>query len=97
MIGAAKRLADLGHDFGGGLHETEVEYLITHEFTRSADDILWRRCKLGLHLCATARDALAEALARRGLIPARWERTPMLPAGCAARPWDHLLESPCAP
>ena len=36
-------------DWGGGLSEPEVRYLFTHEWARSADDILWRRTKIGLH------------------------------------------------
>jgi len=33
----------LGRDYGGGLAQCEVDYLIRHEWARSADDILWRR------------------------------------------------------
>ena len=40
----------LGQDFGAGLSEAEIRYLIAHEFARSADDIVWRRSKLGLRL-----------------------------------------------
>ncbi len=40
--------AGLGDDFGHGLTAAEVDYLITHEWARSTDDILWRRSKLGL-------------------------------------------------
>lgn len=43
-------LRDLGRDFGGGLYEAEVIYLVRHEFAGSAEDILWRRTKLGLTL-----------------------------------------------
>jgi glycerol-3-phosphate dehydrogenase len=43
-------LGDLGEDFGAGLHAREVEYLVTNEWALTADDILWRRTKLGLHL-----------------------------------------------
>jgi glycerol-3-phosphate dehydrogenase len=39
----------LGHHFGGPLYAVEVEYLINHEWARSAADILWRRSKKGLH------------------------------------------------
>ncbi|MBC7636867.1 MAG: glycerol-3-phosphate dehydrogenase, partial [Acetobacteraceae bacterium] len=39
-----------GQDFGAGLSEAEIRYLIVHEFARSADDIVWRRSKLGLRL-----------------------------------------------
>ncbi len=46
----AQNLKTLGRDFGGGLYEAEVLYLIKHEFARTVEDILWRRSKLGLHL-----------------------------------------------
>jgi glycerol-3-phosphate dehydrogenase len=46
----ARGIADLGLSFGGGLSAAEVIYLIHHEYARSADDVLWRRSKLGLHL-----------------------------------------------
>ena len=42
--------AELGRNFGADLREAEVRYLITHEFAQSADDIVWRRSKLGLRL-----------------------------------------------
>ena len=42
-------IADLGEDLGEGLTEREVAYLVEQEWARSADDILWRRTKLGLH------------------------------------------------
>jgi len=48
----ASELADLGRDFGGGLYEAELRYLVEHEFARTAQDVLWRRGKLGLHLGA---------------------------------------------
>jgi glycerol-3-phosphate dehydrogenase len=48
MLQGASRLADLGVDLGEGLSEREVDYLVAHEWARSADDILWRRSKLGL-------------------------------------------------
>jgi glycerol-3-phosphate dehydrogenase len=41
---------DMGEDFGGGLHRSEVDYLVKHEWARTAEDILWRRTKLGLHV-----------------------------------------------
>jgi glycerol-3-phosphate dehydrogenase len=40
----------LGYNFGANLHQTEIDYLIEHEWACSADDILWRRTKLGLFL-----------------------------------------------
>ncbi|WP_062014338.1 glycerol-3-phosphate dehydrogenase [Aureimonas sp. AU4] len=47
---------DLGADLGHGLSEAELDYLIDHEWARNADDVLWRRSKLGLHF---ARDEAA--------------------------------------
>jgi glycerol-3-phosphate dehydrogenase len=39
---------DLGQDFGSGLYQREVEYLIEHEWATTAEDILFRRTKIGL-------------------------------------------------
>ena len=41
---------DLGKDYGGGVYQRELDYVQTHEFARTADDVLMRRTKLGLHL-----------------------------------------------
>ena len=58
ILGDARDLADLGRDFGGGLTEAEVVYLRDQEWARTADDVLWRRSKLGLHVPAGTRDRL---------------------------------------
>jgi glycerol-3-phosphate dehydrogenase len=50
ILGAAKTAKDLGRDFGAGLTEAELRWLITHEFARRAEDVVWRRSKLGLRL-----------------------------------------------
>lgn len=50
---------DPGRDFGGGLHQREVEYFIAHEWARSADDILWRRTKAGLAMTPAERESFA--------------------------------------
>ncbi|HWH80757.1 MAG TPA: glycerol-3-phosphate dehydrogenase [Burkholderiaceae bacterium] len=50
---------DLGAEVAPGLFEAELNYLHDHEWARSADDVLWRRSKLGLHLTPAARAALA--------------------------------------
>lgn len=44
--------ADLGEDFGGGVYEVEVRYLISREWARTADDVLWRRSRKGLRVSA---------------------------------------------
>jgi glycerol-3-phosphate dehydrogenase len=48
---------DLGRYFGASLFEAEARYLRAHEWARSADDVLYRRTKLGLHLNDAERDA----------------------------------------
>lgn len=62
IIGDARRLDDLGRDFGAGLTEAEVDYLRRAEWARSAADVLWRRTKLGLRLSAAQSAALADFL-----------------------------------
>lgn len=49
LLGDARTMEQLGHHFGGPLYQVEVDYLIAHEWARSAEDILWRRSKKGLH------------------------------------------------
>lgn len=49
VLGDALSLANLGEHFGAGLHRREVDYLRRHEWAVTAEDILWRRSKLGLH------------------------------------------------
>ncbi len=58
ILGDAQAAADLGHDFGATLTEAEVRWLMVHEFARTANDVLWRRSKLGLRLDAEQADAL---------------------------------------
>ncbi len=72
LLGRASSAEDLGERFGADLYEVEVDYLMRFEWARRADDVVWRRSKLGLRLSKeeTARlDAWmaerAEALAMR--------------------------------
>jgi glycerol-3-phosphate dehydrogenase len=58
LLGLAKSMADLGRNFGGDLHEAEVRYLIANEWAVTADDVLWRRTKRGLHLGAEEKASL---------------------------------------
>ncbi len=48
IFGDAENIDSLGRDFGSGLYEREVNYLIQEEWSRTSDDILFRRSKLGL-------------------------------------------------
>ena len=66
VLGAATGWADLGEDFGSGLTAAELGYLVTQEWARSAQDILWRRTKIGL-ICTPETERRVEAwLAARG-------------------------------
>jgi glycerol-3-phosphate dehydrogenase len=50
LLGSAKSIADLGQWFGATLTEREVKYLMSTEWALTAEDIVWRRSKLGLRL-----------------------------------------------
>ncbi len=64
LLGTAVTAQDLGPDLGGGLHTAEVDYLVHHEWARTAQDILYRRSKLGLHVPPGTSEALEAYLAR---------------------------------
>jgi glycerol-3-phosphate dehydrogenase len=64
-LGSARSLGDLGTHFGHGLTAAETDYLIASEWARSAEDVLWRRTKLGLHFDAAQTKALADYIAIR--------------------------------
>lgn len=49
LLGLAKSNADLGRNFGADLYEAEVRYLAENEWALTAEDVLWRRTKRGLH------------------------------------------------
>jgi glycerol-3-phosphate dehydrogenase len=53
VLGDASELEDLG----GGLSPREIDYLVTHEWATTAEDILWRRTKIGMH---TGAETLAK-------------------------------------
>jgi glycerol-3-phosphate dehydrogenase len=57
-LGLAASMADLGQSFGATLTEREVRYLMANEWARTADDVVWRRSKLGLRLSAAEVAAL---------------------------------------
>ena len=61
---------DLGKHFGAGLTEREVDYLVAEEWAQTADDILWRRTKCGLHMAQHEREAVERHLRRRVAVSA---------------------------
>jgi glycerol-3-phosphate dehydrogenase len=62
ILGDAQSLKDLGQDFGEGVYQAEIDYLKKYEWAETAEDILWRRTKLGLVLPQAAVDRLSSVL-----------------------------------
>ena len=69
LLSGVRDMRGLGAHFGGGLYEAEVGYLVDREWARTADDILWRRSKLGLHLSPEAAGKLSAWLERNAARP----------------------------
>lgn len=65
LLDGARSLAELGRDFGAGLYEREVAYLVDNEWAETAVDILWRRTKRGLHVPSETAASLEAWLAGR--------------------------------
>ncbi len=64
VLGAAQTSEALGTNFGGGLTQAEVDYLVDQEWARTAEDILYRRSKLGLHVPPGTAGAVDSYLSR---------------------------------
>ena len=58
-------MGSLGIHFGHGLTEAELRYLVEREWAMTAEDIMWRRTKLGLRLDAEQVAHIAEWLGER--------------------------------
>ena len=58
LLKGASNAADLGPAFGPDLTKAEVDYLVEHEWARTADDIMWRRTKAGLGMDKVAQASL---------------------------------------
>jgi glycerol-3-phosphate dehydrogenase len=76
ILGEARAAADLGRSFGADLTEAEVDHLIEREWALTAEDVLWRRSKLGLRFAPEETAALeahmrAAAVRRRSPAAAR--------------------------
>jgi D-erythritol 1-phosphate dehydrogenase len=53
-----------GEHYGAGLTEREVRYFMQHEWAQTAEDVLWRRTKCGLHMSEVERRRVAEVIGR---------------------------------
>ena len=65
VLGDAKTMPDLGQRISDDLYEREIEYFKDKEWATTAEDILWRRTKVGLHLSPAEQEkaaAMIEAL-----------------------------------
>ncbi len=67
VLGDAKSEDDLGHLFGWDLYQREVQWLMDHEYACTADDIIWRRSKLGLRLTQEEVASLEHWMQTEGL------------------------------
>ena len=63
VVGPASRVDTVGGRFGAELSTAEVRYLMRHEWAETADDVLWRRTKLGLQASAEQTAALERFMA----------------------------------
>jgi glycerol-3-phosphate dehydrogenase len=70
ILEGCRRMEDLGPVFGADLTQREVDYLMEAEWAATADDVLWRRSKLGLRLSAEQKANLADYMSRRAVAPA---------------------------
>ena len=75
ILEGARNAGDLGRDFGHTLTEAEVVWLMDREWAQTAQDVLWRRSKLGLRLSeAEAGELDAWMAARRAVAVERAEK-----------------------
>ncbi len=70
ILGDAKVMTDLGPVFGEDLTGAEVRYLMTNEWARFADDVLWRRSKLGMTMSSQDREALSQFMTQHAAVHA---------------------------
>jgi glycerol-3-phosphate dehydrogenase len=76
ILGSAKTMDALGEDFGAGLTRAEIDYMMSEEWAQTAEDVLWRRSKRGLHvppesaprIAAYMQAALAQPEERQALL-----------------------------
>ncbi|MFH0255738.1 glycerol-3-phosphate dehydrogenase [Vibrio rumoiensis] len=50
MLKGITNESDMGKHFGQDVYQCEIDYLLAHEYAYTAEDILWRRTKLGILL-----------------------------------------------
>lgn len=65
VLNGAAQASDLGQDFGATLTEAEVKWLMDNEYAQRAEDIVWRRSKLGLRMTPEQIETLDTWMATR--------------------------------
>ena len=65
VLNFARSREQLGETFGAGLSQVEIEYLMDREWAQCADDVVWRRSKLGLRMTAEELNAIDGFMSKR--------------------------------
>jgi glycerol-3-phosphate dehydrogenase len=68
IVRGARDARDWGETFGLDLTEREVRHLMEHEWAKTADDVLWRRSKLGLRMSGAEAQRLDDWMRAAGAI-----------------------------
>ena len=63
VLDDAQSMDELGPRFAGDLTAAEVRYMVENEWAQNADDVLWRRSKIGLKATAEEYAALDRFIA----------------------------------
>ncbi len=64
ILGDARSESDLGMAFGGGLYQIEADWLCQEEWAETAEDVLWRRTKAGLHMTSGQRKSVVDYISK---------------------------------
>ncbi len=67
ILDDAKSMNDLGIDFGSDLSQKEIDYLVQYEFACTAEDVLWRRTKMGLFLSKDQQIAVSDYIEKKAV------------------------------
>ncbi len=68
FLGGKSSVADMGVHFGANLYQSEVDYLVKNEWSKSVEDILWRRTKLSLNISDNEVTELKNYLSHTALL-----------------------------
>ena len=67
LLGDATSVKDMGQMFGDTLSALEVKWLMTREYAQTAEDVVWRRSKLGLKMSQDEIAALDQFMAAQAV------------------------------